>query len=443
MQLILVEADKKARDIFSLNLGSALDIDVVTRENGVETCAFIDLLDEELIIVTSAKVDKENTAERIITHINETPQDHPLHIFVLGDFESSDDRVVVVPESIGAKKLAAEVNSRLNASASSEPVKEEVPNCEDYFGIPIGMFHYTAQAPCDVSIKVKKDSGVEYVKRFSKGDGYEQSEISQYETKGATHLYIPVGEKKEIVEFLNKRFFQIISGNLGDNATKDDIQTHALNQLAECGMSASAARLASETVGAIMDKIDSNPKVTDLLKDIYKTPGSFQYRNSYMISVLGSAALKKMDWSDKKIHEHMAMAAFLHDMELPEESLQQILSQRELNGAFFSPDENKKIEKHALTAAEKLEKNQDIPSEVTKIVKQHHGVFSGVGFSNHVSSQITPVAKVFIASEELSNRILLTTRQKLNVKGLIEEIRKKYEDGSLDKALDGLKEVFS
>jgi hypothetical protein len=78
----------------------------------------------------------------------------------------------------------------------------------------------------------------------------------------------------------------------------------------------------------------------------------------------------------------------------------------------------------------KINENDRIPPEVERIVRQHHGTTSGIGFPSKLSPQAKKPSIAFMMAEEFSFAILRSSRAKINVKGVINQITEKFPESS-------------
>jgi HD-GYP domain-containing protein (c-di-GMP phosphodiesterase class II) len=428
-QILIIEPEERVRDLFSVHLTSELGAEVFATSDATDGIGMLDLFEDVAAVVTKNQIGNEQTAKEVIRYIETRSRSkNVIPIFIVGDFELPPEKenIYLLPETIRAKQLAETVSKICSASLDESNGDESNENKSEYAPVPISLFCYFHQTPADIFIKIKKSETTEFLIRFKKDSTFEESQIRSYQEKGAKFLYVKTAQSKEFLSFVNTRFIELMENEHGSLSSKEDIQTFVLNQVSDLGLSEESVTLAIKTVDNFQQKLDSAKGLGDLLKNIYKSDYNYRYRNSLTISVLAYQLIKALDWGEKRHEQYIATAAFFHDMELNEDEQMSILSQEELNANLNQAENSPLIEKHAKLAAENLEKFDDIPSEVIKIVRQHHGHLAGVGFETSPPKGMSPLSYIFILCEEFSCRLLTAERKELSISSLLNEIRKKY-----------------
>ena len=74
------------------------------------------------------------------------------------------------------------------------------------------------------------------------------------------------------------------------------------------------------------------------------------------------------------------------------------------------------------------------------IIRQHHGIPHGIGFSEHYSGNLSPMSIVFILAEDFTDEILKTTPH-FNVQAKIKKMREKYPTQRFKKIIDILETI--
>jgi hypothetical protein len=87
-------------------------------------------------------------------------------------------------------------------------------------------------------------------------------------------------------------------------------------------------------------------------------------------------------------------------------------------------------------AASLLEKMPHVPNGVAQIVREHHGLKTGVGFSDAMNINLQPLSIIFIVVEDFINAFLaLATPNASEVLNLLTRLKKKYPTGNYNKAV--------
>jgi HD-GYP domain-containing protein (c-di-GMP phosphodiesterase class II) len=465
MQIFLVEANKRLSDLFSLNLTTKLQAEVIARSCAEEAIAFLSICPDVNIIVAKEFIGTENTASEIYQHLKENNQLGSIRLVILGDLLLTEKEILTLPENIGAKALVNQIEEYLidfpleeqEEEEEVETPKEEFREFNDYkketkvevtnvtvtkdgnfLSVPIEVFKEIHLFSCDVYLKVPKG----FIKRFNSGDLVQHNEVDQYMEKGATHLFIRHEESSDFIDELNAQFLEKLKTAGPDNATERQMQEYLLNRISDVGLRPSVIKLADEMVGHVMQKLQEGDSLKSLLGEVYRGVKDFRYRISFMTAILGHSLLKKMDWAKKEHIETFISACFYNDMALDDDDHLLICSERELKLFRFSEKDTKKILQHAKTAADQLKENGQISSEVVKLVLQHHGSANGIGLPETLSSNISPLSKTFMACEQFSQLLLMESSSKVNPNNLIRTIASRFKDNSMKDTLEKLSTCF-
>jgi hypothetical protein len=148
------------------------------------------------------------------------------------------------------------------------------------------------------------------------------------------------------------------------------------------------------------------------------------------IAIIAHFILKDMSWASAKQLETITLASFLHDLKLDNEE-SKIRDYTDLDSQFYEDSINIKIEKHCQDACQQLESFSFIPSEVLKVIRQHHGSIDGKGFASKLEKHLGQLTYAFIPAEEISVRLLTSEREKVNISVILEEISQKYSENTL------------
>ena len=74
------------------------------------------------------------------------------------------------------------------------------------------------------------------------------------------------------------------------------------------------------------------------------------------------------------------------------------------------------------------------------IIKQHHGVTHGMGFSEHYTANLSPMAIVFILAEDFAGEVIDSALE-FNIEKKIAQMRQKYTTQRFKKIIDVLEEM--
>jgi putative nucleotidyltransferase with HDIG domain len=158
--------------------------------------------------------------------------------------------------------------------------------------------------------------------------------------------------------------------------------------------------------------------------------------HSVNVSVLATYLGMQIGYTHQLILQHLGQGALLHDIG------KSLIS--------FSDNESKEsIEKklavHPLLGRQLLEKEDQVPEEVLKIVEQHHENFDGSGFPNRLKRQeIYDLARIVAIANAFDELVgngtgTLQDRHKFAIRTLDDKLYRKFDPVKLEKCLKILK----
>lgn len=441
MQILLIEPDIRLRDMFSLNLTQSLGADVIPQDDAKEAWAMIELL-EPAIVIANDKVGSENTIDFLIQKLEKNKKNIPI-ISIGLDIVSSSKLLTILPQNTTPEALATAAlalikrkQKKLNDKIKEENEKDQEKN---FRPVPLNLFTYFAEVPFDIFIRLKRGKNFQFLKRINAKEGYDLDMIKSYAKKKVTHLYIEKPHYNKFTSIVNKRFKELLSDIHTASKSKEEIQEYVLDQLTETGFNDSNLQLAQESISKINSKIERSDSKLGLLTEIYNSQLGYRFRRSYMISVIGSLMIKNIDWGESVHSEYLTMAAYVHDMFLESDEEMGIGTDHEFEQAFLNKERDR-VENHAQLAADKIKTNDQVPAEVEKIVRQHHGSHAGQGYPAAISPQVSKLSTLFIAAEEFSVAILNSPKAKINLNSVFKEIVEKHSTNKeIPKCLEAIK----
>jgi hypothetical protein len=447
MHIIIIEPDRKYRDIIELNINEVVgteDVNMASFDNTEEALGIIEILDDVALVVCKDNFESKHSIVYLSKKLNECGLKIPL-LSIGHDTGDAGNIYNTLSESVTADEIAKTVLDFIKQRKVSDKSKEKEEELRSvrYKSVPINVFRYFKSVPFDFYIKLKKNDQYQFIKRLNKDELYEFDMIDNYVKKDLTHFYIDNNEYQKFTSVVNGKFKALLNSDKLNDKSKDEISKYVLVQLSSTGFSEANLSLATNSIKKQTERILNSDSKLDLLAKVYNSQLGFRFQRNYMISIIGSLIVKNSDWADSKLSESINMASYIHDMFLETEDEMNITSDYELDQ--FTKDNEKKIriKNHALQASEKAALIDKIPADVVKIVRQHHGRNSGSGYSTELSSEIVKLSILFIVAEEVALAILKSPREKINLLGIFKEIIKKYNDNeNVSKCLSALSKSF-
>lgn len=167
-----------------------------------------------------------------------------------------------------------------------------------------------------------------------------------------------------------------------------------------------------EKVNKILDQV----KKTARLKTIFSQMKIDRSSDNYILSHIGilinisTAICMQMEWNTDKTLEKFVYAAYLHDMALssrPDLARINTAESLELKKDKLTPGEYKLVFEHPNIAASTIDDMDEVPADVSMIIKQHHELPKETGFPTKCGHlKISPLSSVFIVAHDMTEHIL-------------------------------------
>lgn len=430
MSFLIIDSDKEYSDKLSSELANVFESEIHIKENAQEGLALIQLLDNFNTIIAIKSKRDEDLSEKIIKFFERNASDiksRPLLIFI-GTTPKITSKLttLVFPITTKIKELTKIIyDDRKRRKLINE--KEKIEQIE-YAPIPLGLFQYLGKAPIDIYIKMFKQGEPHMLKRFTRGDSFELADIIHMADKGLRSLYIVESEKIPFFQLIDKHLAGLAKKHPEEFKTSEDLENYAFHSLNRVGISESSLEVAKQATRIYSEKLDHNKRFKDALKEIlgHKKLG-FKQLNSKIISLFCYYITKGTDFEDESIMSHLIMASYLQDIKISDD-YSSIRTSQELQALYLSDRENVLIENHASLAAKEIERFDSIPSDVVKIVMQHHGSINGKGFKDELPKELFMKSLIFILAEEFSLAILTTERGRLNLRDVFDHVTVKFKN---------------
>lgn len=279
----------------------------------------------------------------------------------------------------------------------------------DWTAIPISTLVHFHSVPFDLYIKLSSDR---FVKRFPAFEEINKGLIDALLDKGLSDLYC---EKKYNRDFsmmlinnmINKldRNYSSISQKL--NAFGEVFET-VRDIIQNLGITGRVIEVCDSAIESLMSVVsmekDEFSEFLNHLKEDKKL--AFQFKLINLTNYIGCQLINdmKMENPDEQIKKFV-FASFFCDMHLSNQKLHFFRTAEEVE--TLKEVDQKAILVHAIKASELILKYKNAPKDVAKIITQHHGSFTGIGLPSEKSSQLLPLSKVLIVSQDLAFSILL------------------------------------
>jgi HD-GYP domain-containing protein (c-di-GMP phosphodiesterase class II) len=450
VKVLVVESNPKAISLLSSTLRAEFNAEVHVEKHGEPGSGYISenpLID--LVIVRNINASPTNHAEETAKIILNFIYDNQLKckVLVLGEFEAAGFEFAHIPNRFKTTEFTTTVRKTLGISL--EDLKELRHG--DYIPVEIENFYVMNKAPCDTYIKLSRSTGDQYVKRIHAGDDFDKEGIKKYESQGVTKLHIPKDQKSLFLEAQLKQYLVSITDIDKPEPVLVELRSDAydINQtlIKNTGITEQMILMSQASIKVMVASISKNKKLGSLLKNILNNKGSFAYKHSYLVSVFAGACMHKMEWSEDKLLEanieRMTFAAFFHDILLVEERHIRIRNKVDLYQAKLEAKEKEFVLEHAHKMASLVHEMKFAPRGAEQIIREHHGVRNGIGYSEVYSSSLGAMSIMFIVLEDFVSSLLDFKENKLSIKEIIEDMNERYPLPSYKKVIKALSASLS
>lgn len=320
------------------------------------------------------------------------------HIFIIGnDLESSE---------------TVKVFSRIEIAEMFESLKSEISPKElpvfSWTAIPLCTLIHFESLPFDLHIKLSDNK---YVKRIPAFEKVDQKVIDGFKAKNIDSLYC---EKKYNRDFsmmlinnmINKvdRKYNSVESELRAN---EEVFATTREIIQNLGLSGRVIEVCEASIEKMcMDVLNDPGEFSAYLLSLKNNKNlAFHYKLITLTNYIGTQLIQDMDLPNQPDQVmKLIFASFFCDITLTNPGL--LYHRKVEDSASLSLHEQNEVNFHALKASELVTHYKNTPKEVSLIIRQHHGSFSGIGFPEEKSSQLLPLSKVLVVSQELAFAIL-------------------------------------
>lgn len=443
-RVLLVDIDKRLIDLYSLNVKTFLNVEMEVKETGAMAINYMSSDQNIDLIITRVAIGKEKTLEKICEMMVEYGFSVP--IIALG---KKDPLVVKKFEQFTIKFLdqVKEIDRLIKgvgAILEIDPVDVENFEIEDYYPIPIAHFYVMKASICPVFLKMGKGNSVRFLKRIHEGENLGKEVLNRYVTSGANELFVESENRQSFVTAISQELLKMVgSDNSGVSAKARQLSQEVVTQnIKELGITPEIVALSESAIKSMNKVLAKVPKLNKLLEKLYANENSFAYKHTHLTTYIGHQILQHMDWAKDAQKNTFSFVAFFNDISLEEDRLIKVVSNNQLKSPPFNADELELLKTHAQVSAELTLKFPQAPMGADAIIRQHHGAMNGVGYSEHFSGNLSPLAVVFMLAEAASYFMLTKRSNEVNKETVVKHLTEKFPTSRIKKMIDVIADVF-
>ena len=439
-QIILIETNEDLRKVFSLNLTTYLGADIILRQNAADALALLSILPEVGLIIAKSKINQEETANLIHNYLSTNGLATPM--IVLGECPSLGEKVMCLQEPIKWETLIDQAASHLGITIRDSGITMKV----DFVPISLIFFYDIQKTPCDIYIRIKKDSKhFQFVKRIKSNEVFDKNTIKRYEDQGLKEFYIFRDHLQYFSTFVINKLveklertdldleYRILTTSTAHTFLRESILIMELDQ--------AFMDLADASINSMIQTVKRSPEITKILKLLFINKISYAYQHCHLLALMCHYILLRQSWY-KQEHLHiLSFASFFADITLTTQQQIQISNMKELTVLNLSDEEKRTIIYHASDATKVLDFPSDYSELIKTVILQSHGSLDGIGFEDNPPEDINTLSKVFIISDCFV-KILLNPNLPSNKKDILPLLFARFTNPSYQKIIKALEHKF-
>jgi len=407
-QVLLLEDNLELSKIIKLNLMKAYDLEVIEKVNYEEGVELIEILPTiECVIIREPTKNHESIFSQLIDKLNEKEKKISLLIVGHKNYQYSAEYHVdpnsswkVIIDIVGKiLKLSPDIDYR-------DSLKEFIP-------IPIAYFYNITETSigCDVYIRVKKSEGeYQYIKRLNSTDSFERADIERYGKSGLKDFFISKEHFPHFVNYVTDSVtLKLANPDLVDSERvklTSEVYEITVDRIQTLGVDERTIEMVEESVKSMKTTLGKDNALTDYLALLSSNKMSYGYSHSYLTSLLLFKIVKGFEWDSHLVRDKITYISYFHDMSLPNDELMKIESQASLDASDLSKADRDLVLHHAIKSAEIVEKFPQVPLGLGPLIREHHGVKSGLGFRASLSIGLSPLSMMFVVVEDFVHQFL-------------------------------------
>jgi len=434
---LLVERNDQLQRFFSINLYTWVGSEVHQYPNAKLALEKLQAPNSKIdLIIARAKLGTEQTAKAICDYVKANNLNIP--VIIIGDKKEEIPEVFHIPSALDIKHLIQTSAKALGVTAKNM-ADLQVP---EYFPIPLQFFHCLKYSIVDVYVNNLDNDSFEII--FNIFDEFDSKTVSKLASESRYELYV---KKEDRLKFVTNLTQEIISDielkelNENEQISAMEMSQKLLQQkIARMGISEETVELSQKNLKNMISTTRKTPILLRLLKRLISNKAGYHFKHTQVLMMVSQHLMQEIDWGTPEQIEKLQFICFFHDIVLETDEQAQISSEIELKNSKLSKAEFNIVNKHAQLAATLVSKYPKAPMGSELIIKQHHGVAHGMGFSEHYNANLSPMAIVFILAEDFTDEVLKSGLE-FNIENKIDQMRKRYTTQRFQKIINVLETI--
>lgn len=306
---------------------------------------------------------------------------------------------------------------------------------------------------CDLYIKMSKNGKDHYVKRLHATDQFHVEEIEAYIKKGFKEFYVPEEQYEVLINILTMELIKTYSMQLPENTDLYRVYCTTyeviLERLKLFGVDELTRNLVDHYVKAISHSMRYENEFYKFLQNSKQNKNCPAFGISYFCAIISHQLLVHYEWNSDAARDTMLFLSLFHDISLLNPELTKIRNDIELDKLL--PEEKKMVLNHADQSAVFVEQFNNVPFGLTQLIREHHGNKDGIGFSQSLSLNVSPMVMTFMVIEEFGLRLMDYVSKnpekndkelKRQIKNIMNTLEQSYSKLTYQKTVQILRELL-
>ena len=435
---LIVENNSEIESYLSLNLHTWLGTEIITKKSAKFAIEYLQENPNNVhLIITKGVIITERTAEALAQFLQTSKSKVPL--IVLGDTALDVSNYSQYDSALDIKPIIQGAAKYLNVTAK-EMANKVVP---DYFPIPIQFFNYLT-APVAKVFEQDLENENNFNICLEEYQDFPKELIKKFSAEGTTQLFVKKNDRLKFVTNIT----QEIASKLQFKDLNNDEQVKALElsqellhqKIARLGITEETVELSRRNMKLMAKSAKSNVSLMRLIKRLMKNKAGYLFKHSQVLTFVTTHLMENLDWGNKEQVEKIQFISFFHDIALEDDEQAKIHSEAALKNSDLPSNKKELVKKHAQLAATLISSYPKAPMGSEMIIKQHHGIPHGIGFSEHFGANLSPMTIVFILAEDFVDEIIQSGTD-FDLTQKILQMKQKYSTQRFQKIIEVLEKI--
>ncbi|WP_408097622.1 response regulator [Peredibacter sp. HCB2-198] len=432
--ILVVDDEADIRDVCEMLLKRSFPLDVATASSGHHALQVMQEKGKPVLIVSDFRM-PDGDGQFLHQSLVERHWNIPFVIC------SSDPKNVLearIPGLQGYLEKPRIFRPLIDVVESILGHQDILPN---FVPVRISLLMRWGSSSCNLYMKLSEGK---YIKVINAGEAFMTDDAGRFYSKGLHHLYVTYEDAEGYLRNIEQNMTSLVKSK----DTPLDLAVVTLESLESIERLAASLGWTPEVIGAAKRGVDlaikavsAEPSILKLLKNKLQNSTSSYSSHVGLMSLLTCGFCYQLGWTSESTQMKLGLASLMHDITIDEEIYKDpIIWNQAASDPLDKTPEVVKYRNHPGDAANLLLTIKNLPPDVDQIILQHHETKDGLGFPRGLtSSRISPMASVFIITEDLISYIEGFKDIDARVLQFLKEKESRYNSGNFKKVFEALK----